>query len=90
MRIKSLKTFLYLVHHHCDFRGHKILGIPRSTMWAHINELEAATGLKLIERRKQNSSLTKEGRYFAPYAERMVTYFEEGVIKAKDAGRKRA
>jgi DNA-binding transcriptional LysR family regulator len=89
MRIKALKTFLYLAEHDCNFGGHKILGIPRSSMWAHINELEAETGLKLIERRKQHSSFTQEGTSFIPYAAKIIKTFEEGLDKARasDTGR---
>ena len=68
MKIKALKTLLFLAENDCNFSGHKILGIPRSTMWSHISELETETGLKLIERRKQNSSFTEEGRTFIPFA----------------------
>lgn len=83
MKIKALKTLLFLAENDCNFSGHKILGIPRSTMWSHISELEAETGLKLIERRKQNSSFTEEGRTFIPYAMKIVRTFEEGLAQAK-------
>ena len=83
MKIKALKTLLFLAENDCNFSGHKILGIPRSTMWSHISELEAETGLKLIERRKQNSSFTEEGRTFIPYAARIVKTYEEGLTQAK-------
>ncbi|MBY0281621.1 MAG: LysR family transcriptional regulator [Alphaproteobacteria bacterium] len=83
MKIKALKTFLFLAENDCDFGGYKIIGVPRSTMWSHISELETETGLKLIERRKQNSSFTEAGKKFLPYAARMVKAFEEGLNKSK-------
>lgn len=79
MRIKALKTFVYLAETGCDFDGHKALGIPRSNMWNHINEIEHETGLKLIERQKGRSFLTKEGAAFAPIARKMYTTYEEGL-----------
>jgi len=54
-------------------------------MWAHVDELEAETGLKLIERRKQNSSLTREGAAFVPYAASIIKAFEEGLDKARES-----
>jgi DNA-binding transcriptional LysR family regulator len=83
VRIKSLKTFLFLAKNQCDFKSHIILGIPRSTMWAHVSELEAETGLKLINRRKQLSSFTKEGWDFIPYAQKIYNTFEEALDSAK-------
>lgn len=79
MRIKSLKTFIYLAETGCDFDGHKALGIPRSNMWNHINEIESETGLKLIERQRGKSFLTKEGVAFTPIARKMYLTYEEGL-----------
>lgn len=83
MRIKSLKTFLFLAKNQCDFKSHIILGIPRSTMWAHVSELEAETGLKLINRRKQLSSFTKEGLDFIPFAQKIYDTYEEALNTTK-------
>jgi DNA-binding transcriptional LysR family regulator len=77
MKHKTLKTFLKLAESNCDFGVHKILGIPRSTLWAHVSELENELKIKLVERRKQNSTLTEEGKLFIPYAMKMVRLFEE-------------
>lgn len=79
MRIKALKTFIYLAETGCDFDGHKALGIPRSNMWNHINEIESETGLKLVERQRGKSFLTKEGAAFAPIARKMYTTYEDGL-----------
>ena len=79
MRIKALKTFIYLADTDCDFAGHKALGIPRSNMWYHINELENETGLKLIERHRGKSFLTKEGKAFVPIALKMYNTYEDGL-----------
>ncbi len=77
MKHKTLKTFLKLAENNCDFGVHKLLGIPRSTLWAHVSELETEFKIKLVERRKQNSTLTEEGRLFIPYAMKMVRVYEE-------------
>ncbi|MHA1558658.1 MAG: LysR substrate-binding domain-containing protein [Alphaproteobacteria bacterium] len=83
MRIKSLKTLLFLADNGCDFGGHRIIGIPRSTMWSHVSEMEVETGLKLVHRRKQNSCFTEEGKNFIPYARSVLRSLEEGIKKAK-------
>ena len=85
MRIVALKTFIFLAKTNCDFNGFHILGIPRSTMWAHVNELEKETGLKLVFRKKQATALTDEGRAFVPYAQRLFEIYQEGL----DAAHKR-
>ncbi len=79
MKIKALKTFLFLANNQCDFSVHKLLGIPRATMWAHITEIENETSIKLINRRKQNNTLTEEGLAFVPYASKMCKIYEDGL-----------
>lgn len=81
MNIKSLRTLVMLAEHNCDFGIHRQLGIPRSTLWAHINEIEKETGIKCIIRKKQNNLFTEEGRNFLPYAQRIVNAFDEGLSK---------
>lgn len=74
-----------LAENACDFGIHKELGMPRSTLWAHITELERETGLSLILRKKQNNVLTEEGKSFLPYAQRLIKLFEEGVSQSKES-----
>ena len=81
--VRNLKTLVRLAENSCDFGIHTQLGIPRSTLWAHINELERETGLQLILRKKQNNLFTEEGKNFLPYAQRLIKLFEEGVAQAK-------
>lgn len=82
MNIRSLRALVKLGENGCDFGIHKQLGIPRSTLWAYINELEKETGLIFVIRKKQNNTLTEEGRHFLPYAQRMIKLFEEGISQA--------
>ena len=83
MNLRSLRSFLRLAENACDFNIHKKLGTPRSSLWAHINDLEKETGLTLIARRKQNNTLTEEGKSFIPYAKRLIKLFEEGIAQAR-------
>jgi LysR family transcriptional regulator for bpeEF and oprC len=82
MRIISLKTLIFLGRNSCDFGGHKVLGIPRSTMWAHVNELEKELGVKLVNRKKQSTSLTEEAKSFIPYAVKLLDIYQEGIHSA--------
>src|SRR3989344_640651 len=82
MRIIALKTLIFLGHTGCDFGGHTIIGIPRSTMWAHINELEKELGVKLVNRKKQSTTLTEEAKSFIPYAVKLIDVYLEGVHSA--------
>lgn len=84
MRIKSLKTIIALEKHNCDFSIYKLLGIPRSTMWAHIDDIERDTGLTLIRRRKQNTAFTEDGKAFIPYAKRICRMLEDGLTTIKE------
>lgn len=90
MKIKALKTFLLLANNNCDFSVYKVLGLPRATMWAHITEIENETGLKLINRRKQNNSLTEEGRGFISCAQKIIRIYEEGISTIKNQPDKKA
>lgn len=81
--MKALRTFIKLAENNCDFGVHKFMGIPRSTMWGYITELEKETGLTLIDRRKQNSVFTEQGKNFVPYARKIITTFEEALDKTK-------
>jgi len=81
--IRNLNAFVRLAENNCDFSIHKQLGIPRSTLWSYISDLERETSLHLIIRKKQNNLLTEEAKAFLPFAIRIVRLFEEGVAQAK-------
>lgn len=76
MNLKPLRTLIELGKYNCDFGIHTNLGLTRSTLWSHINEIEKETGLKLINRRKRHSHFTKEGLAFLPCAEKMYDLYE--------------
>lgn len=88
MNIRCLRALVKLAENACDFGIHTQLGIPRSTLWAHITELERETNLTLVLRKKQNNVLTEEGKNFLPYAQRLIKLFEEGVAQSKESNSK--
>ena len=83
MKIKALKTLISLAENDCDFGIYRALGIPRTSMWNHVSELEKETGLTLVVRKKQHTSFTDEGLAFIPYARKIYEAFEQGVTQAK-------
>lgn len=85
MRIESVYVFVKLAESNCDFSVHKILGIPRSSMWTHISDLEKTIGKKLINRKKQGLSFTSAGEEFIPYAYKIYQTFEESLINTSYA-----
>ncbi len=85
MRIESVYVFVKLAENHCDFTIHKMLDIPRSTMWSAITDLEKSLGKKLINRKKQSLSFTAAGEEFIPYARLLYQTYEESLDSANQA-----
>lgn len=79
MKLKSLRTLIALHENNCDFSVHKALAIPRSTMWSHITEIEGELNVKLIHRRKKNSTFTDEGISFIPHAKNLYEIYLKSV-----------
>lgn len=82
LRIEALKSLVLLAESNCKFDSHKLLGIPRSTLWGHINEIEKKTNVKIINRAKGNNFFTHEGLCLVPYAQEIIRTYEEGLSKA--------
>ncbi len=79
MRIESVYTFVKIAENNCDFSVHKMLGMPRATMWSHISDLEKSLGRQLINRKKQGLSFTAAGEEFIPYARQLYQIYEESL-----------
>ncbi|MBS0272736.1 MAG: LysR family transcriptional regulator [Proteobacteria bacterium] len=79
MRMKSIYVFVKLAESNCDFNVHQILGIPRSSMWTYISDLEKTLGKKLINRKKQSLSFTAAGEEFIPHAHKIYQVYEESL-----------
>jgi DNA-binding transcriptional LysR family regulator len=92
MRLKALKAFIVLAENNCNFIVHKLLGIPRSNLWAYIDEIEEELGVKLIERRRQLNTFTPEGLSFIPEASKIARAFEDAknkISQQEDGNNKR-
>ncbi len=79
MRIESVYVFVKIAENNCDFSVHKMLGIPRATMWSHISDLEKSLGRQLVNRKKQSLSFTAAGEEFIPYARQLYQLYEESL-----------
>ncbi|BDB96197.1 LysR family transcriptional regulator [Candidatus Hydrogenosomobacter endosymbioticus] len=88
MNISALKAFVKLAENNCDFGIHKELGIPRSSLWTFIDDLEKQTGLKFVIRRKRHNMFTEEADRFLPFAEQIIGLFEQGIEESLNAGSK--
>ncbi|MBY0500731.1 MAG: LysR family transcriptional regulator [Alphaproteobacteria bacterium] len=80
--MQSIYVFVKLAENNCDFNIHKVLGIPRSSMWTYVSDLEKSLGRKLINRKKQGVSFTAAGKEFIPYAYRIYQTYEESLVSA--------
>ena len=82
MNINALKALVKLAENNCDFGIHKELGIPRSSLWTFIDELEKQTNLQLVVRRKRHNSFTEEAEKFLPFAVQLISLFDKGIEEA--------
>jgi DNA-binding transcriptional LysR family regulator len=85
MKMKSIYVFVKLAESNCDFNVHKMLGIPRSSMWSYISDLEKTLGKQLINRKKQSLSFTAAGEEFIPYANKMYQTYEESLVNTQNS-----
>lgn len=79
MRMRSLYVFVKLAESNCDFNVHKALGIPRSSMWSYITDLEKTLKKQLINRKKQSLTFTAAGEEFIPHAYKIYQAYEESL-----------
>lgn len=85
MRMRSIYIFVKLAESNCDFNIHQTLGIPRSSMWSYITDLEKTLKKKLINRKKQSLSFTAAGEEFVPYAYKIYQAYEESLMNTQQA-----
>ena len=84
MRMQSIYVFVKLAESNCDFNVHKALGIPRSSMWYYISDLEKTLNKKLINRKKQGLTFTAAGEEFINHASKIYQAYEESLINTQN------
>ena len=72
MNIETLKTFMILVKAGSFSKTAEIFHVTQSTISSRINDLEKELGKKLFYRKHHKIELTESGRFFLPYAEKIV------------------
>lgn len=72
MNIETLKTFMILVKAGSFSKTAEIFHVSQSTISSRINDLEKELGKKLFYRKHHKIELTESGRFFLPYAEKIV------------------
>jgi len=85
MRMHSIYVFVKLAESNCDFNVHKALGIPRSSMWYSISDLEKTLKRQLINRKKQGLTFTAAGEEFISHAYKIYQAYEESLINTQNA-----
>lgn len=86
MKMRSLYVFVKLAESNCDFNVHKALGIPRSSMWSYITDLEKTLKKQLINRKKQSLTFTAAGEEFIPHAYKIYQAYEESLNLTEGKG----
>lgn len=86
MKIQSVYVFIKLVELSLDFKqAQKLLGLPRTTIWNNIADLEKSLKTKLINRKRQSLSLTTEGEDFVPNAYKLYQIYEDSLLGSSEA-----
>lgn len=81
MDIELLRTLIILAQTKNFSKTAELQHVVQSTVTTRIHELEKAVGKQLFLRNKQKVELSEAGNVFLPYAERMLTLYEEGTFK---------
>lgn len=82
--MQSIYVFVKLAESNCDFNVHKALGIPRSSMWSYISDLEKTLKKQLINRKKQSLTFTAAGEEFIPHAYKIYQAYEESLMDTEN------
>lgn len=88
MDIQTLRTFLELTNTRHFGKTSERLFITQSAVSARIRQLEMTLGVKLFIRHPRNLSLTESGRKLIPFANTIVSTWEQARLKvsASNAG----
>jgi DNA-binding transcriptional LysR family regulator len=83
--LNHLVTFAALAETGSFSNAARKLGLPPSTVTAHIASLEQNLGLQLVIRTTRQNRLTEQGRRLAVDAQRMVAVVEEAMARVESA-----
>ncbi|WP_318617772.1 LysR family transcriptional regulator [Sporosarcina sp. YIM B06819] len=83
MNIRNLEAFVYIVHFDNFNKAAEALFLSQPTISARIRSLENEMNTKLFVREGRKSILTDSGKKLFPYAEKMLSYYQEATYKIK-------
>jgi len=83
MNIRNLEAFVYIVHFDNFNKAAEALFLSQPTISARIRSLENEMNTKLFFREGRKSILTDSGKKLFPYAEKMLSYYQEATYKMK-------
>ncbi|MGA1805416.1 LysR family transcriptional regulator [Rhizobium sp. HT1-10] len=86
MDVSSLEIFLAVVAENSVTRAAKLIGRVPSNVTIRIQQLEADLGVVLFSREGKKMTLTKEGRTFLSYANRLTLLAREARLAVKPSG----
>ena len=78
LNLDQISTFLAVYQLGSYMKAADYLYLPQPTVSNRIKQLETELGQPLFIRDKRGVTLTEEGRTFLPYAQKMVSSYEEG------------
>ena len=86
MDLSSLEIFLAVVAENSVTRAAKLIGRVPSNVTIRIQQLESDLGVVLFSREGKRMTLTKEGRTFLSYANRLTSLAREARLAVKPSG----
>ncbi|HEY4549512.1 MAG TPA: LysR family transcriptional regulator, partial [Bacillus sp. (in: firmicutes)] len=83
MNIDHLEAFMYVVHLESIHKAAEALYLSQPTVTARIKTLERDLDIELFLRKGRSVTLTEEGKTFIPYAEQIISTYQQGKKKLK-------
>ena len=83
MNIDHLEAFMYVVHLESIHKAAEALYLSQPTVTARIKTLERDLDIELFLRKGRSITLTEEGKAFIPYAEQIISTYQQGKKKLK-------
>lgn len=78
MNIDHLEAFIYVVHLESIHKAAEALYLSQPTVTARIKTLERDLDTELFLRKGRSVTLTEEGKAFIPYAEQIISTYQQG------------
>ncbi|MCL6593060.1 MAG: LysR family transcriptional regulator [Alicyclobacillus sp.] len=81
MDVEGIKTFCMVARYKSFRKAAEVLQLTQPSVSRRLQNLEQQLGVALFERSPQFVALTKHGKEFLPYAERVLSVLSEGMAR---------